>query len=356
MNRCFILFIAGLVLTGILNEKPVFSQQISDPEAEYMRIRSIAFEGDYSTAAAGARKLVNAFPSYGDARILLGRILAWQKDFTLAAAVIDTLLAVEPDNADALAVRRDIILWSKENPPVGTDIRAGYTFDSFSEPYKRFWQVFKAGAAHRFNNGPATAGINIGSININDTLATEAQFEAEAWPTLSNKNYAYVAYAFSPGEYFPSHRAAIEVWQILPKGWAVSAGMNYYRFDRNIFISGLSVEKYINKFWLSLKGFVYFKDEGLTTSLYFNGRRYFNDIDYLQVTLGTGTAPDEPFDVQTDIERFSANSIRLAYYGSVTKKLAVRIGVGYSNEEFAENEWRNRFDGHINFIYAIKIK
>jgi len=356
MNRWIILFIAGLVLTGILNNRPAFSQQISDPEAEYARIRSIAFEGDYTTAASAARKLVNAYPAYGDARILLARILAWQKDFAMAAEVIDTLLLTEPGNPDALSVRRDISLWSKENSPVLTDIRAGYSFDSFTEPYNRFWQVFKAGAGHRFNRGPASAGLNIGTININDTSIAEVQLEAEAWPKISDKNYAFLAYAFSPGNYFPAHRAAVEIWQILPEGWALSAGMNYYRFDRNIFISGLSVEKYINKFWFSLKGFFYFKDEGITTSLYLNGRRYFNDTDYLQLTLGTGTAPDEPFDVQTDIERFSANSIRLAYYGSVSRKLSIRIGAGYSSEEFAESEWRNRFEGHINLIYAIKMK
>ena len=356
MNRYFILFVVGLVLTGILISRSSFAQQISDPESEYLRIRSIAFDGDYATAASDARKLVNAFPSYGDARILLGRILAWQKDFAQAAAVIDTLLATDPYNADALSVRRDISLWSKENSPVATDIRAGYSFDSFTEPYDRFWQVFKAGTGHRFKWGPASAGLNIGNIKIDGTTATEIQAEAEAWPKISDKNYAYLAYAYSPGEYFPGHRAAAEVWQILPKGWALSAGMNYYYFDRSIFISMLSAEKYINRFWFSLKGYLYFKEEGTRPALYFNGRRYFNDTDYLQLTLGTGTAPDEPIDVQTDIERFSANSIRLAYYGFVTKKLAIRIGAGYSNEEFAEGEWRNRFEGHINFIYAIKMK
>jgi len=360
MKRCFLLFKTGLVLAVIFNIFPVQSQEISDPESEYMRIRSIAFEGDYATAAVAARKLVNAFPSYGDARILLGRILAWQKDFKQAAAVIDTLLSTDPDNEDALSVKRDISLWSKDNTPVATDIRAGYSFDSFTEPYTRFWQVFKAGAGHRFNWGPASAGLNVGDIMIETDTAraevTELQFEAEAWPKLTDKNYAYLAYAYSPGSYFPTHRAAIEVWQVLPKGWAISAGMNYYRFERNIFISGLSVEKYTGKYWFSLKSFVYFKDDGPTTSFYFNGRRYFNDIDYLQLTLGTGTAPDEPFDVQPDVMRLSSHSVRLAYLTSLTNKLTMRIGAGYSYEEYAENEWRNRFEGHINFIYAIKMK
>ncbi|MCJ7449270.1 MAG: YaiO family outer membrane beta-barrel protein [Bacteroidales bacterium] len=359
MNRFLALVVFIFLLTGFSTPLLVYSQEIKDPEAEYLRVRTIAFNGDYAAAAAAARSLINAFPDYGDARILLGRILAWQKDYKQAAAVIDTLLLAEPNNADALSARRDISLWSKENTPVSTDIRAGYSFDSFTEPYNRFWQVFKAGAGHRFNWGPASAGLNIGNIRIGEpspAIATELQLEAEAWPKLSDKNYAFLAYAFSPGTYFPRHRAALEVWQILPEGWALSAGLNYYYFDRNIFIAGLSVEKYLGRYWLSAKSFVYFKDDGPTASFYFNARRYFNDIDYLQLTLGTGTAPDEPFDVQTDIMRLSANSIRLFYNVMLINKLTMRIGAGYSREEYAEAIWRNRFEGNINFIYAIKMK
>ena len=62
--------------------------------------------------------------------------------------------------------------------------------------------------------------------------------------------------------YFPTHRAAVELWQILPAGWAVSGGLNYYYFDRNIFIALASVEKYLGKYWFSGKCYVYFKDGG----------------------------------------------------------------------------------------------
>ena len=180
---------------------------------------------NYETAAADARKLVNAYPSYGDARILLGRILAWQKDYEQAAAVIDTLLKTEPDNADALSARRDISLWSKENTAVSTDLRTGYSFDYFTRTIHKVLAGFQLGAGHRFGWGPASAGINIGNLitdEATDIYATELQFEAEAYPRLSNKNYAYIAYAYSPGTYFPTHRAAFELWQILPAGWAVS--------------------------------------------------------------------------------------------------------------------------------------
>lgn len=352
-------FLALFAFSGLLNSSLLLSQENYDPEAEYSRIRSLAFEREYNEATSAARKLIKDYPTYGDARVLLGRILAWQKDYQQAAAVIDTLLMTEPDNTDALAARRDITLWSKENTPVATDIRAGYYFDTFEKPYERFWQVFKAAAGHRFSWGTAAAGVNVGNIIIGDPVpdsATELQFEAEAYPCLSDKNYSYIAYAYSPGSFFPRHRAAIELWQILHQGFAISAGLNYYFFERNIYIALASLEKYFKNYWLSLKSYVYFKDEGTTTSFYLNARRYFNDTDYLQITLGTGTAPDEPFDIQADLMRFSANSIRLAYNKSLTNKLMIRANVGYSREEYEESVLRDRFEGGVILTYAIKMK
>ena len=362
MHKLIILLFVGFFVPGLLNVSQLLSQEGIDPEAEFSRIRTMAFDGDYADAAAAARKLVNAFPSYGDARILLGRILAWQKDYKQAAAVIDTLLKTEPDNADALAARRDISLWSKENTAVATDLRTGYSFDYFNKPWTRFWQVFSVGTGHRFAWGPASASLNVGNLitdELTDLYATELQFEADAYPRFSDQNYAYLAYAYSPGSYFPTHRAAFEFWQVLPAGWAVSAGLNYYYFDRNVFIALASVEKYTGKYWLSGKCFIYFKDDGPKTSFYLNARRYFNDFNYLQITLGTGTAPDEPFGIREDIDRLSANSVRLAYNFNVKGRFSVRLGAGYSREEYDASvgtAMRDRFEGSINLIYAVKMK
>ena len=97
MRRLFILLFVGFVISGLPDLVPLHAQEAFNPETEYLRIRTMAFEGKLDSAASDARKLVNAYPSYGDARILLGRILAWQKDYDQAAAVIDTLLKTEPE-------------------------------------------------------------------------------------------------------------------------------------------------------------------------------------------------------------------------------------------------------------------
>lgn len=337
----------------------LFSQTITNPEEEYSRIRTLALSGDYTQAEPAARNLVKQFPDYGDARILLGRIIAWQGNYDEAAAVIDTLLQTDPDNADALEAMTDIRRWSRDRsqqitPP--TDIRAGYFFDTFSEPYERLWQVFSIGAGHRFSWGTAVATVNMGHINLGapeNVVDNDLQFSAEAWPEITKNNYAYVAYAYSPGTWFPKHRAALELWQTLPAGFAVSAGINYYFFDKSIYVATLNVEKYLGDWWFSARSYFYFKEIGITTSFYLTARRYFGITDYLQLTVGAGTAPDEPFDVITDLERQSATSVRLTYFNQINSYWSFRAGAGYSYEKYDEDSYRNRFEGNITLIRGI---
>lgn len=357
-QRRFRKILISLVIT-VLTGGALFSQTITNPEEEYSRIRSMALSGDYSGAEPAARDLVRQFPGYGDARVLLGRILAWQGHYDEGAAVIDTLLFTEPENSDALEALKDIRRWSRDRsqqitPP--TDIRAGYMFDTYSEPYDRLWQVFTLGAGHRFSWGQAVASVNLGHIIIGEPsnlTGNDYQFAAEAWPELTKKNYAYLAYAYSPGTWFPRHRAALELWQTLPQGWAVSAGANYYYFDHSIWIATVSAEKYLSNWWFSARSYFYFKDIGVTTSFFVNARRYFGTTDYLQLTLGAGTAPDEPYDIITDLERQKAASFRLTYFNQINSYWSVRVGAGYSYENYATSDYRSRFEGNVSVIRGI---
>lgn len=341
----------------------LYSQTVPNPEEEYGRIRSLALEGKYTEAEPAARLLVKENPGYGDARILLGRIIAWQGRYDEGAAVIDTLLATDPGNSDALEALSEIRRWTRDRSQqvtLPTDIRAGYTFDTYNEPYERLWQVFTLGAGHRFGWGTAVASVNYGHINIgppSDFSDNAIQFAAEAWPELTRNNYAYLAYAYSPGPYFPRHRAAVEMWQSLPAGWAISAGVNYYYFDHNIFLGTASVEKYLGNYWFSARGYFHFKEIGVTTSFYLNARRYLGTTDYLQLTLGTGTAPDEPYDIITDLERQKASSVRLTWFDQINSRWSYRIGAGWSYEKLPGIAYRNRFEGNIGVIMGIgKVK
>jgi YaiO family outer membrane protein len=417
MRKAHIYFLLVFSVSLILNFSS-FSQIITDPEAEYSRIRSLAYNGNLIEAEGAAIALLDSFPDYGDAWIILARIYGWQEKYEPARRILDSLMFKEPDNTDAIEARIDLALWTGENnlaieladrvlasdpadssvldkkyraekalEPVDTsgtvitpaedsltviqpgiinamnlndtgktDVRAGYYFDTFSEPYGRFWQVFQAGASHLFGFGRIIGGVNIGNLHTNTeprVKATEIQFEAEAYPVISPGDYAWLAYAYSPGMYFPTHRISAEYWHSFKYGWVASAGMRYYYFDRNIFIGTLSVEKYYKSWWFSPRVYLYFKDIGVTTSFYLTARKYFNDINWLQLTAGFGTAPDEPFDISTDLERLNALSFRLAYFTSIWGDLFLRAGIGYSREEYTHSLQRNRFEGSLNLIYVL---
>lgn len=420
MQKNFLYLLLTLSVSFILNFT-AFSQIITDPEAEYSRIRSLAHNGNLKEAEVAAISLLDSFPDYGDAWILLARIYGWQEKYDPARGILDSILAKQPDNTDAVEARIDLALWTGENnlaveladrilaaDPTNnsildkknqaekalesadttmavttsskdsltisqpgkinatnldktgkTDIRAGYYFDTFSEPYGRFWQVFQAGASHLLRFGRVIGGINIGNLHTNadpPVKATEIQFEAEAYPVISQSDYAWLGYAYSPGQYFPAHRITAEYWHSFNWGWVASAGMRYYYFDSNIFIGTLSGEKYYKSWWFSPRAYFYFKNIGITTSLYLTARKYFNDINWLQLTVGFGTAPDEPFDISADLERMNAFSCRLAYFRSITQDLFIRAGIGYSREEYAATLQRNRFEGGLNLIYVLNRK
>jgi YaiO family outer membrane protein len=352
--------LAAFLLTVTFTSGLMFPQTISNPEEEYSRIRTLAFDGRYEEAEPAAWLLVRQFPGFGDARVLLGRIIAWQGRYDEATAVIDTLLRDDPDNSDAVEAITDIMRWSRDRSRMGTattDVRAGYMFDTYSDPFDRYWQVMTAGAGHRFSWGTAVASVNYGRISTgppSDTLGSDFQFAAEAWPVISGNNYAYVAYAFSDGPWFPHHRAALELWQSMPAGWAASAGMNYYYFDRSIFLGTVSLEKYLGDYWFSGRVYFHFKDIGVTTSFFLNARRYFGTTDYLQLTLGTGTAPDEPYDIITDLERQKATSARIGLFKQINRRWAFRLGAGYSYEKLDESLHRNRFEGNIGIIMGLE--
>lgn len=237
-----------------------------------------------------------------------------------------------------------------------THVSVGYSFDHFSEPYSRWWHLFTAGVQKPVKWGSIGGRLNIGQLypkRSSFVESTEWQLEAESYINLTKASYGMLLYGYSPHNHFPTHKAAAEIWHKLPAAFIASIGINYYNWDENhIYIGTASLEKYLGKYWFCLRGYAHFKDVGVTGSYYLTGRRYFNEIDFFQVTLGMGTAPDEPFDIKNDLERQSAYSIRTMYCKKIAEQWTLKAGLGYAYEEYSSEKYRNRYDGTISFIYS----
>lgn len=362
---------------------PYGSAQVipDNPEAAYDSIRTVAYDGRLADAEHMARELVKSNPDYGDAIVLLARIIAWQERYEEALAILDTLIAKQAGHNDARDARATISEWmqAKEDERIsqadtalaeagqvvdeysGTDslsrdvdIFLGYYFDTFRQPYSRFWQIFRLGAQYETSAGPLLGTFNFGNLHA-DTgdgiVETGIQVQLEFWPKISEKSYAWLAYAYSPFRYFPKHRAAAEYWYSLDRGWVVSGGGSYFYFDRHIFIPTFSIEKYAGKYWLAARTYVHLKETGTSASVFLSARRYFNETDYLQLTAGAGTAPDEPWDLAADLDRQKAMAVKLSANKKISNSFTVKLGAAYSREEYLNEQRRNRFEGFLNIYY-----
>ncbi|MCK4879884.1 MAG: YaiO family outer membrane beta-barrel protein, partial [Bacteroidales bacterium] len=116
-----------------------------------------------------------------------------------------------------------------------------------------------------------------------------------------------------------------------------------------------SAEKYAGNYWFSFRNYLFFKDYGVSGSYYLSARRYFDSkFNHLTLTLGYGTAPDEPILVISDLERLNALSGRMTFSKKISSVVRLNAMVGYAWEEYADQDYRHRIDMRVGAYFLIK--
>jgi YaiO family outer membrane protein len=353
----------------------------SNPEEGFALMRSYAEKADYDAAKQLGYSLLEEQKDYHDVALYLARVHGWEGSFDSAYMVLDTVISRAPELSDAYLTCVDLAYWdnnwdrfedcAEKALELGQDSLAvmekyrlfqqqrdmrtdhteailHFSYDHFSDPYLRNWIMMTAGFQVPIKPvlliPYVNAGYNVGSSDVSSDL----QINLDAYVTLGKKNYAMAGYGFSPdGEtnYLPVHRAAAEFWQILPKGFGLSAGARYFYWKEPFTFLTFTAEKYAGKYWFSFRNYLFFKDYGVSGSYYLSGRRYFaTRFDHLTLTVGYGTAPDEPVTVITDLDRMSAVSGRIEYSKQFGKVIRMILGFGYAYEEYFDEEYRNRWN------------
>ena len=241
----------------------------SEAEKEFARMRDLAGAGDYGEAKQIGYRLLEDNEAYHDVALYLARILGWESSFDSAYMVLDRVIAMEPGLYEAYTTCADLAYWENnlerldscavlatelepdtagvfdryrvalqqgQAPTQQTELFGYYSYDHFSVPYVRNWHMLTAGGEIPFKYGKLIPSINGGYLAGAASPSTDLQLNLDAYLTLSKTTYALAAYGFSPnGElnYFPGHRIAAEVWQALPKGFGVSAGLRYFYWNQN---------------------------------------------------------------------------------------------------------------------------
>lgn len=231
-----------------------------------------------------------------------------------------------------------------------------YYYDHFSLPYLRNWHVLSLSVEGEACNSRFLLKLNNGYLaRREETFGnnTENQLELDAYPSLGYKSYLYLNAGISPGNFFPRYRAGGEWFYTIPHDMVVSAGFRYLKWtDGFLFYTG-SLEKYAGKYWLTLRPYVFHKPYGWSSAWFLTARRYLGDEEqYLQVMAGTGTSPDEPMLASSDMERLHTAMFRAGGQYRLAGNWMIHLLAGYSREEFADGEKRNRYDLRLGFRYG----
>jgi len=245
-------------------------------------------------------------------------------------------------------------LLAQEDYRINKTLIGGITTDIFSQPYKRIFNTYTMGIG--FKNPKITLNVlyNIGQIfeyDISDEpffTAFENQYEIDFYHQPTKTTSYWLNYAYSDCPHFPTHRAMGRVWQNLGSGFLASGGVKYYYFDDNLFTLTSGLEKYIDRFWVEGKTFIYLKEPDTKLAFQLNSRVFWKDINYAQLTLMTGSAQDEPWRTP-DI--LTAHTIRLSVVTFLNEKLQLRANMGYSYEEYSQDLWRSRYSGGVSMTY-----
>lgn len=361
-----------------------------NPEQGFELLRQLATDGNYSRAKEIGYKILEEKEDYYDVALYLARIHGWESSYDSAYLVLDKVILNAPELFEAYQTCVDLAYWENnqsrleecaakalELEPGSEDILAKlnmanqsslsqveqpelflqYSYDHFSVPYVRNWHMLTAGGQIPFKHGTLIPYIN-GGYHAGSSSATDVQLNLDAYLTLGKKNYALLGYGFSPNgrvNYLPVHRAAAEIWQVLPKGFGVSAGLRYFYWDQHFTFLTFSAEKYAGNYWFSFRNYLFFKELGVSGSYYLAGRRYFaSKFDHLTLTLGYGAAPDEPLVVVSDLDRLNAVSCRIEYSKQINPVVRMVAGFGYGYEEYVDQNYRNRIDMKLACYFRIK--
>lgn len=350
----------------------------------------LAEEQKYDSALYIGRRILESDPENFDVALYMARIYGWEAQYDSAYAILDEVLSKEPDLFEALEILVDLAYWENdwvkleevaaralELQPDSPGIRekyllarsylAGshdpaevflhYYYDHFNQPYTRNWHMITVGGTIPFKMGVLSPYVNGGYHGGANNPSTDLQVNLDAYLNFGKKNSGLVGYGFSPDgliNYLPRHRAALEIWQVLPRGFGLSAGLRYFYWDQSFTFLTLSGEKYAGNYYFSLRSYLFFKDYGISGSYYLTARRYLEDkFNYLSLTLGYGTAPDEPLLVASDLERQNATSARLEFSKQIKPRLRLNLMGGYAYEEFDVSAYRHRFDMRIGFYIRL---
>lgn len=353
-NAFILLATFGLLLIQ-LNEK-VYAQEVDNVDEAYLEAQELAFDGKRAEARELAYAILEISPEYHDVRILIARTYSWDERYMDARRELEIVLDHTPDYRDALMASMDNERWAenynaaKEVADRSTrlypidveillksanvyynagderttlrlldrvdqlspsnresaDLRKNITLTSqnytLSGSYSYDWySVSDAFDPSQISYLQLTRRSSIGTfmarLNYADRFNTTGlQPEIDFYPNIADGWYGYLNFGVADSFIFPRYRTGAELHKIMPKGFEVSAGFRFLKFQNaDVIIYTGTLTKYQGSWLFTIRPyFTPSSGVGWSRSVNMRARKFLGGPDnYITFRGGFGFSPEE---------------------------------------------------------------
>jgi len=280
-----------------------------------------------------------------DENILLqkAKILIIQEQYAEAIKILEKILELNPDNEEARDLLNKIKYILAKNK-----ISAYYSISIFDDSETKPWHLAYLQYLRKTKIGPVIARMSFGK----RYEKYGWQYETEAYPKLSERNYMYLNFGYSPSVIFPRMRFGAEFYHSFPCDFETGIGYRYLIYE----LSGVSIftgylGKYLGNYWISSHTYITPYNLKMSVSEFLIVRKYFAEPEnYLGFMVGYGISPDTRINLLINEYNPSLNSLicKLSYNFRFKTFWILNTGIAYTKEEFFTDKFRN--------IYTLEIE
>lgn len=395
---------------------PSFGQSSNNVDSLFRVAQSLAFSAQYEESRMLTAQIISNHPAHRDAALLQAKTYLWENNFDQGLSEMRQIIRVDSNLAGAWQSLFDGYLWSEQAdaalalldtlplvfrrklPFILIEARVfnalaryqeslaltemlivrdpnlpgiqrlhqnnlqniqkqhlllDYQYSNFNEDIPNWhWLAIEYGL--QLKNGP----LLLRATQISRFNLTSSQVELEYYPRLNEKTSLYAGLGLGQGVLFPSYRAGLEIFRMLPAAMEWSAGLRHIEFaDASVTSYTASLSKYYKNFWFNFRPFIIPTGGNLYLTYSVQARRYFKSSrHWLSLSAGLGNSPDMDFrlnrpDLQTSDQIFLLDAfvVRIDYQLPIRFSWIARPFIEWKNEEFLPSLYRRRLTSGISF-------
>jgi YaiO family outer membrane protein len=405
-----ILYISALLFCS----KSTLAQSPANTEDLFKSARTACFDKkDYVAAIELSKQALALSPNYADIQIFMARIYAWSDQYDSARKILAAVVQKKPAYIDAWSAAADVELWSDQYPtaldlcnkglqyePGNRDLllkkakvlkslqryqeaasiakqllktnagndearafanrlkdelyknKIGVTYDYtyFDKQFSDPWHIVSVDYTRQTSIGSLTGRINYA----NRFKQSGVQFEAEAYPHISNTFYSYVSAGYSNDVgVFPKYRGGFSLYANLPRSFEAEAGVRYLYFSNSTWIYTAYLGKYYKNWLFGARTYLTPGSSSISQSYSLSARYYYTgDADsYVALSAGSGISPDD----RTTSSQLNSTYKLLSKKASASWKFAVNrfnlfsLNAGLINQEYKKDSKGNQLELGVGY-------